>query len=218
MKVAIYARVSTVDQRCETQLDDPSTGLRGYARRQGWDAIEYIDKLSGKEGGKRPELERLLADAKSRKVDVVLCWKMDRFGRSTLDTLENIKTLDLARVRFVCSAMPIDTDDRSPTGRFLLQILAAVAELERAFILERTSMGFKAYQLAITEGKVGDKRGQRRSKSGKNLPIGRPKLVVDRLRIEEMRAAGSSLREIAKKLDVGLGSVHRALKTQRHPK
>jgi hypothetical protein len=63
--------------------------------------------------------------------------KLDRFGRSALDTLTNVKTLELHGVRFICPSMGIDTDDRSPVGKFTLTIFAAVAELERAFIVER---------------------------------------------------------------------------------
>jgi putative DNA-invertase from lambdoid prophage Rac len=78
MRAAIYARVSTEDQDCEIQL----TNLRGYVKRWDWPAAaEYIEKLSGKERGKRPELDRLMSDARMKRIDVVLVWKMDRFGR-----------------------------------------------------------------------------------------------------------------------------------------
>src|ERR1700719_3136525 len=106
MKPAIYARVSTEDQNCEIQL----VNLRAYIHRAGWTpAVEYVEKLSGKEGGKRPQLERLLEDARMKHIDTVLVWKMDRFGRSTLDTLQNIKSLEFYKVRFLCPTMNIDT-------------------------------------------------------------------------------------------------------------
>jgi len=76
MKAAIYARVSTEDQHCEMQL----TELSGYAERMGWPAVPYVEKASGKAGSRRPVLDQLLADARLRKFDVVLCWKLDRFG------------------------------------------------------------------------------------------------------------------------------------------
>lgn len=208
MKVAIYARVSSDDQDCQIQL----TNLRAYVQRCGWtDTVEYIEKLSGKEGGKRPQLDRLLEAVRMQRVDVVVVWKMDRFGRSTLDTLQNIKLLDLHKVRFLCPSMGIDTDNQSPTGKFILTIFAAVAELERGFILERTQGGYKAYRANHAAGRVG-KGGVRDSKSKKNLPVGRPRRVVDRQRIADLKAGGLSIREIAAQLGIGKGTAERLMK------
>lgn len=209
MRAALYARVSTVDQDCQIQLTDPATGLRPYAQRQGWETVEYVEKLSGKEGNRRPQLEKLIEDARLKKFNVVLTWKLDRFGRSTIDTLENIRKLDGYRVRFLCSAMNIDTDDKSPLGRFIIQILAAIAELERAFILERTITGYKAYRKDYAEGKVGKAR---HSKSGKDLDVGRPRKVFDRTRAKRMRSQGMSWRAIAKELGVPQSTVRAGLK------
>lgn len=143
MRAAIYARVSTEDQDCQLQLDN----LRKYVGQSDWPAaVEYVEKLSGKEGKCRPKLEKLLADAARREFDAVLVWKMDRFGRSTLDTLSNVKELEAHGIRFVSIYDSIDTNDRSPIGKFTMTIFAAVAELERGFILERTQGGFKAYR------------------------------------------------------------------------
>jgi putative DNA-invertase from lambdoid prophage Rac len=204
---AIYARVSTEEQQYEDQLDE----LRKYIKRQGWKGIEYLEKLSGKEGLQRPVLEQLLRDAQNKHFSVVVVWKLDRFGRSTLDTLENIKTLDAFHIRFLCANQPaIDTDDRTPLGKFILTILAAVAELERSFIIERTQIGFQSYRAAYAAGRVGKTR---HSKSGKDLPIGRPKAVVDKVRVKELRKAGRSIREISKALGVGRDTIHQLLKT-----
>src|SRR5579862_796117 len=113
MKCAIYARVSSDGQDYEDQLAE----LRAFAKRQQWETVEYLEKLSGKEGNLRPALEQLLRDAQNRLFEVVVVWKLDRFGRSTLDTLTNIKTLSAFGVRFLVSTHPaIDTDDRSPLG------------------------------------------------------------------------------------------------------
>ncbi len=206
MKAAIYARVSSDGQEYEDQLDE----LRAYIKRQGWEAIEYLEKLSGKEGNLRPALEQLLKDAQNRLFEVVVVWKLDRFGRSTLDTLTNIKTLSGFGVRFLVSTQPaIDTDDRSPLGKFILQILAAVAELDRAFIIERTQTGFKSYRASYAAGRVGNTR---HSKSGKDLPVGRPRKVFDRRKVADMATAGASIRQIAKALGLGRNLVHQFLK------
>ena len=208
MQPAIYARVSTEDQDCEIQL----ANLREYVRRNGWHpAAEYVEKLSGKEGAKRPQLERLMEDARMKRIDTVLVLKMDRFGRSVLDTLTNIKSLEFYKTRFICPSMNIDTCDQSPVGKFTLTLFAAIAELERAFIVERTNGGFRAYQAAYKAGKVG-KDKTRHSKSGKDLPVGRPRLVVDRTRVLALSKSGMSVREIAKKLGLGKSSVGRILK------
>jgi site-specific DNA recombinase len=205
MKAAIYARVSAIDQDCEIQL----TNLRQVAKGWGWEAEEYVEKLSGKEGNKRPQLERLLQDARMKQFGVVLVWKLDRFGRSTLDTLNNIKALDSYGVRFLCPSQAIDTDQQNPFAKFFMQMLAAVAELERSMINERTKLGFQAYQAAFKAGKVGTLR---HSKSGKDLPIGRPRLVVDRRKVRRLAEKGQSIREIAKTVGVSKSAIARILK------
>jgi DNA invertase Pin-like site-specific DNA recombinase len=185
-------------------------------KRSDWpEAAEYVEKLSGKEGNRRPQLERLLEDCRMKRVDTVLVWKLDRFGRSTLDTLQNVKELERVGVRFFCPKMNIDTADSSPTGRFTLQVFAAIAELERAFILERTQGGFKAYQEAHLAGEGALRqfiaRRGRHSKSGKDLPIGRPRKVVDVERVSELKAAGLSVRQVAAKLGIGRGTAQRLM-------
>src|SRR4051794_1071384 len=118
MTAAIYARVSSEDQHCEMQL----TELHGYAERNGWSVVEYVEKESGKAGVKRPVLDQLIADARMKRFDVVVVWKLDRFGRSLRDLIEHIQTLDSMGIRFVAPNQGIDTDNRSPIGKLLLHI------------------------------------------------------------------------------------------------
>ena len=210
---AIYARVSTVDQDCAVQL----AGLKELMQRYGWPEYSvYMEKLSGKEGNKRPELDRLMEDARAKQIDTVMVWKMDRFGRSTLDTLTNIKLLDAYKVRFLCPSMGIDTDNHNPTAKFMLTIFAAVAELERGFINERTQGGFTAYQIAYAAGPAAFARfihnRNHHSKSGKDLPVGRPKKIFHRGRIAGMLEKGMSRRAIAKELGVSDTHIRRMLK------
>ena len=214
MKCAIYARVSSDGQDYDDQLAE----LRAFAKRQQWEAVEYLEKLSGKEGNLRPALEQLLRDAQNKLFEVVVVLKLDRFGRSTLDTPTNIKTLSAFGVRFLVSTQPaIDPDDRSPLGKFILQMLAAVAELDRAFIIERTQTGHKSYRASFAAYRVGKSR---HSKSGKDLPVGRPKKVFDRHRVSKFAKDGASIRQIAKALGLGRDLVHECLKKERalkHP-
>lgn len=206
MRAAIYARVSTEDQDCAMQLSE----LGGFAARSGWDTIQYIDKLSGKAGVKRPELERLLADARLRKFDIVLVWKLDRFSRSLQDLIAQVQILDAAGIRFIVPSMSIDTGKESPMGRFIIHMFGAFAEFERALIVERVNAGVAEYKRAFTAGKIGK---DRHSRSGKDLPQGRPRHLFRRDRAIALRAQGKSWRYIEAELGVPQSTIRLALKT-----
>lgn len=184
MIAAIYARVSTADQKCDLQL----TELRGYAERSNWEAVEYVDQGVSGTKRSRPALDRLMHDARMKKFAVVLVWKLDRFGRSLQHLVENVQTLDQAGVRFVAVTQSIDTDQRSPMGKFLLHLFAAFAEFERDLIVERVKAG-------VAEAK----------RQGKHC--GRPARVFRRDRVAEMRSQGKSWRAIAWELKLPVTTV-----------
>lgn len=193
LKAVIYARVSTSDQNCEMQVRE----LREYAQRRGWHVdAEYLD--TGWSGAKasRPELDRLMHDASLRRFDAVLVWKLDRFGRSVRHCLDGIAALKGQGVRFLAVSQSIDTDESNPTARLLLHILASVAEFERELIRERVRAGVK-------------------SAKHKGKQLGRRRVVFDRSRASEMYQGGASVREIAATLQVGRGTVHRFLVSQK---
>jgi DNA invertase Pin-like site-specific DNA recombinase len=202
---AIYVRVSTEDQKTDMQL----TELREYATRQGWIITEYSDKISGAKA-RRPGLDLLMEDARMKRVDVVLVWKMDRFGRKMRDVLTNILSLDQYGVRFIAMTQGIDTDTRNPASRFYLHILAAVAELERDMIVERVNAGVAQFRRDYAAGRIGR---DKHSKSGRDLAHGRPHRIFRRDRALELKARGVSLRKIAAELGVPLTTVVRSLKT-----
>jgi DNA invertase Pin-like site-specific DNA recombinase len=204
MKAAIYARVSTLEQDYRMQV----TELRTYCLRMGFQAVEYLETASGKSGGKRPELARLLADARLHKFDAVIVWKVDRFGRSVRDFLNNVLILDSARVRFISPNQGIDTDRRSAYGNMLMNILAVFAEFERDIIVERVRAGLSEYKRAFAAGQVGKVK---HSKSGKDLPAHRPFRVFRRDKARELRARGLSWNEIAERLHVPRSTVRREL-------
>jgi DNA invertase Pin-like site-specific DNA recombinase len=185
---AIYVRVSTLDQKHDLQL----TELRDYAARNGWDVTEYSDKMSGTKA-RRPGLDRLMEDARMKRFDVLMVWKMDRFGRSLKDLITNILLLDGYGIRFIALTQAIDTDKKNPASRFMMHILAAVAEFEREMIVERVRAGVAEAQ-----------------RQGKHC--GRPKKIFRRDQALAMRAAGKSLRAIAKALEVPLSTVADALR------
>jgi putative DNA-invertase from lambdoid prophage Rac len=188
MRAAIYARVSTTDQNCEMQLRD----LREYCERRGWTAEEYVD--TGFSGAKvsRPALDKLMRDARRKEVDVVLVWKVDRWGRSIRNLVDSVGELDRLGIRWIATTQNIDTDEHNPTSRLILHIMAAVAEYERELIRERVRAG-------MSTAKV---RGKR---------LGRPKACFDRTRAQDLKAKGFSLRSIARQLGVGKDTVAHAL-------
>jgi len=204
MRAAIYTRVSTADQNPELQLRE----IQDHATRQGWEIVEtYQDIVSGAKAS-RPGLNRLMADAMARKFDTILVWKLDRFGRSLVDCLNNIRILEDSGIRFIAVTQGLDTDQRNPASRFLLHVLGAAAEFERSLIRERTQAGRLRYQQDYNAGHVGKTVY---SRSGKNLPVGRPKRIFNRDRVVEMHRQGASIRAIAKQLGVGVGTVTRTL-------
>jgi DNA invertase Pin-like site-specific DNA recombinase len=187
MKCALYARVSTSDQNCQLQISE----LRDYVAKRGNDwqiAGEYID--AGVSGAKasRPELNRLMADARKRRFDAVLVWKLDRWGRSVIDSIKNIQELRSLGVRFLAVTQNIDTDESNAMSGFLIVVLSAFAEMERQLIIERTVLGVRAARAA-----------------GKTL--GRPKRVFHRDEALRLRAEGRSWRAIGKELGVPFSTV-----------
>jgi len=178
--VALYARVSTTDQTCSSQLDE----LRGFCQRHGWPIYgEFVD--TGWSGTKRdrPQLGKLMRDAQQHRFDLILVYKLDRFGRSVLHMMENLAQLKKWGVRFMATSQSLDTDEDSATGRLLLQVLAAVAEFERAMIVERVKAGLVAAR----------KRGVR---------LGRAPMVIDRSRVLAMHVRGKSIRQIGKEMNI----------------
>lgn len=193
MRAAIYVRVSTSDQHNELQVRE----LSEYVTRRGWDLhATYEDTMSGAKA-RRPGLDRLMRDAAMRKFDVVLVWKLDRFGRSLMNCIAGIQELAAQGVRFMAISQGLDTDQTNPTSRLLLHILASVAEFERELIRERVSAGMKAAKA----------RGVTRTGN----PIGRPRRVFSRDEVFRMRAEGLSIAKIATRIGVGKGSVERVL-------
>lgn len=134
-RAAIYARVSTTDQSCENQLLE----LHRYAAARGWTAVDFVDR--GVSGAKdhRPSLDQLVTDARRRRFDVLVVWRLDRLGRNLrhlVTLLEEFQTLGIA---FVSLAEGIDAT--TPAGKLQMHILAAIAEFERARIAERVRAG-----------------------------------------------------------------------------
>ena len=144
MKAAIYARGSTFDQEPENQLAE----LRRYAAARGWTAVEYVDRGVSGAKDRRPALDNLVRDAKRRRFDVLLCWRLDRLGRNLKHLITLLDELQALGVAFVSLAEGIDAT--TPAGKLQMHILGAIAEFERARIAERVRAGL---QRARAQGK-----------------------------------------------------------------
>jgi DNA invertase Pin-like site-specific DNA recombinase len=143
MRCALYARVSTLDQQPENQLAE----LRRYIEARGWSPTEYVDHGISGTKERRPALDQLLADAKRRRFDVLVCWRLDRLGRNLRHLILLLDELQAVGIGFVTLGEGIDTT--SPTGRLVLHVLGAIAEFERERIRERVLAGL---QRARTNG------------------------------------------------------------------
>jgi DNA invertase Pin-like site-specific DNA recombinase len=179
-RVALYARVSTLDKGQDPQMQLHE--LREYAVRRGWKISgEYTD--SGVSGAKesRPELNRLMADAKQLKFDAVAVWKLDRFGRSLKHLVMTLADLESLGIAFVSLRDGFDLS--TPSGRLMFQIIGAMGEFERNLIRDRVRAGM----------------AHARAKGRK---LGRARLCVDMNTVDARRANGESLRAIARDLGV----------------
>jgi DNA invertase Pin-like site-specific DNA recombinase len=112
MRAKLYIRVSTADQN----LTYRSGSLRAYAERQGWEIVEVYQGVMNGTKSSHPALNRLMADARARKFDCLLVWKLDRFGRSLVDCLGGIMTMEESGIRFIAVTQRLDTDQQNPAS------------------------------------------------------------------------------------------------------
>jgi DNA invertase Pin-like site-specific DNA recombinase len=186
-RVALYARISTKQhgQDPETQL----LPLREHVRLRSHTVVEtYIDiGISGSKE-RRPQLDRLMEHARRGKFDLVLVARFDRFARSVTHLLKALEEFHRLGIDFVSINESIDTS--TSYGKMVFTILGAVAELERALIRERVKAGV-----------------DRAKKEGKRL--GRPRVLVDEIKVFEEVTRGDSLRAVAERHGIGRGTVER---------
>jgi putative DNA-invertase from lambdoid prophage Rac len=122
--------------------------LRRYAGARAWSGVEYVDRGVSGAKDRRPALDQLLADAKRRRFDVVVCWRLDRLGRNLKHLITLLEELQALGVAFVSLAEGIDAT--TPAGKLQMHILGAIAEFERERIRERVHAGL---QRARSQGK-----------------------------------------------------------------
>ena len=188
MRAAVYARVSTHDQQT---LGLQAEAMRGYVKDRGWSLARQVEDVGSgvKERGGR---EALLKAARRREIDVIVVWRLDRWGRSVADLMTTLRDLADLGVGFVSLTEALDLT--TPTGRAMAGMLAIFAEFEREILRERVRAGIAQ---ARREGR----------------PHGRPRTAS--LKADEvlrLKAERLSHSEIARRLGIGRTSVRRILR------
>src|SRR5215470_14227178 len=195
-RAAIYVRVSTDKQTIENQLRE----LHRIAERRGWEIVqEYRDAgISGVKGREdRPGLDEMLKDAQRRRFDVVMAWAIDRLGRSLIDLLGTIQTLEACGVDLYLDQQAIDTT--TPAGKLMFQITGAFAEFERSMIRQRVRAGLKR---AVEKGSQ----------------LGRPRIdPAMEKHIQAHLRGGKGMRKVARECGVGTGTVQRVQQEMKGP-
>jgi DNA invertase Pin-like site-specific DNA recombinase len=188
-RTALYMRISTKGHGQTT--DTQALALREYAGHRGFQIVdEYRDEGISGAKDRRPQLDRLMADARKRRFDAVLVARFDRFARSTKHLVLALEEFSSLGIDFISLNESIDTS--SAMGRMVFTVIAAVAELERSIIRERVQAGV-----------------DRARRQGKRF--GRPGVIVDRHRVAEMKAAGQSIKAIAKECGIARATVRNIL-------
>ena len=186
-RAGLYARVSTQDQQT---IPMQTRALREYATRRGWTIALQVKEI-GSGASQRERREQLLEAARRREIDVVLVWRLDRWGRSVTDLLATLQELEHLGVGFVSLTEALDLT--TPAGRAMAGLLAIFAEFEREILRERTRAGLAHAR-----------------QNGKKL--GRPATAaVHAAEIRKLHRAGISKSEIARRLKIGRTSVRRLL-------
>jgi DNA invertase Pin-like site-specific DNA recombinase len=184
-RAAIYTRISTGEQNADLQTSE----LPEFCGRRGWHLAEtYSDVMTGAKD-KRPALDRLMADARRGKFDVVAVWRFDRFARSTSHLLRALEEFASLGIDFVSVTEAIDTS--TPAGRMVFTVLGAVAELERSIIRERVIAG-------------------QRAAKNRGVKFGRPVVAVDTAQVRRLRLDGLSWRAIAAQTGMTKDTVRRS--------
>jgi DNA invertase Pin-like site-specific DNA recombinase len=187
-KIAIYARVSTEKQTSENQLIE----LRSLCERLGYQVYqEYVDNgISGAKGrNDRPALDAMLKAATQRKFDMVMCWSIDRLGRSLQNLVEILNELQALGIDLYFQQQGMDTS--TPSGRMIFSVFGAIGEFERNLIRERVLAG------------------QQRAKAN-GVKLGRPSKMNDGMKsaVKLLREKGMGIKQIARELQIGVGTVY----------
>lgn len=191
MKTIIYTRVSTDAQTTDSQLLE----VRSYCQRRGWEGAEEITDVASGAKTSRAGLERLMAMVRRGRVGTIVCYKLDRLGRSLAHLAQIISELTANNVALVCTSQGIDTSNTNPAASLQLNILCAVAQFEREVIRERVNSGIRAAR-------------------AKGTRLGRPStLERHRSAVSGLMAQGHGVTAIARALGLPLSSAHKLIRS-----
>jgi DNA invertase Pin-like site-specific DNA recombinase len=186
-RVGLYARVSTHDQQT---LPLQLSAMREHAERRGW-AVALVVEDVGSGVRDRPQRDDLMRAARRRDLDLILVWRLDRWGRSLVDLVTTLQELTALRVGFVSLGEALDLS--TPSGRALAGLLAVFAEFERDILRDRVKAGIAQ---ARKEGR----------------PHGRPPTIAGHVaEVKRLSQEGMSKREIAKRVGISRASVRHLL-------
>lgn len=195
---ALYVRVSTAKR---TAAGDPVqnvklqvAALAKLVRARRWRLVLHYEDAASGANSTRPGYRQLMEDARRGRFEVVVVWRFDRFARSTKELITALDEFRALGIDFVSHQEAIDTS--TPAGKLMFTMVAAFAEFERCIIQERVRAGMAHAR------EYGTRSGN---------SIGRPKKVFSRDLVRKLRRGGASMREIARRLHVGLGTVQRSL-------
>ena len=187
--IVIYTRVSTDKQTTDSQL----ASLRDYATRQGWEDVQVItDTISGAKTS-RKGLDTLMKAVRAGRIDVVLCYNLDRLGRSLSHLVHLLGEFAAQKVALIVPGQSINTSSNNPASALLLNMLGAIAQFEHSIIVERVKAGLAAAK-------------------ARGVKLGRPvTLSVHHEDVARLRAKGHTGRAIAKELGIPSSSVFKII-------
>ena len=187
MRVVIYSRVSTDRQLHDSQLQE----VRAYCARRGWNDAEEVSDTASGATSKRTGLDALMALVRRGRVEAVVCFKLDRLGRSLAHLAQVIGEFQINRVALICTSQGIDTSASNPAAQLQLNILCAVAEFEREIIRERVNAGLKAAR-------------------ARGIWFGRPSTLKKYLpNVQTLLQSGLSISVIAREIGLPYSSAHK---------
>jgi DNA invertase Pin-like site-specific DNA recombinase len=191
---ALYARISTTKstQRTDSQLHE----VKQYCEARGWTNCEvFADRVSGGKAS-RPQLDRMVKNMREGKISRVVCFKLDRLGRSLTHLCLLVDEMSRLEIPLICCSQGIDTSGNNPAAKLQLDVLKAVCEFEKNIIIDRVNAGLNAAR-------------------AKGIILGRPStLHMRRDEVMSLRKQGMGVRSIARELKMPPASVYKIVKTE----
>jgi len=188
MRIACYVRISTDDKQ---SVQSQKAEIEAYLERRSPTRVRWFED-TGHSGGRidRPAFQKLMADIRRRRFDILVCYRLDRISRSLFDAVHVLDQLRQHDVRLVTLADGISFD--GPYGQLMYALVAGLAELEREAIRERVKAGLRAAKA----------RGVR---------LGRAPAEIDLKGARRRRAQGQTMKQVADHFGVSVRTLQRYL-------